>query len=189
MVGTLHVLSPAPTAGSLREAAHHVRRSCWLVWASPSLPSEHQESAALTQPCPVTTTRSAREQINHHNHKTDSFLDFFFWYLVIFNICDSVYVLQCDWLVFYCLAEFQFCIHLLSFYSVYCNEIKRAEGATEREREPSIEMWEDVARSNVDYLLLWQWVWILQAAGLLLFLNKASFFSRWSVDEDTHSWN
>lgn len=59
---------------------------------------------------------------------------------------------------------------------MYCNEIKRAEGATEREREPSNEMWEDVARSNVDYLLLWQWVWILQAAGLLLFLNKASFF-------------
>lgn len=47
----------------------------------------------------------------------------------------------------------------------------------ESEREPSIKMWENVARSNVDYLLLWQWVWILQAAGLLLFLNKAFFFS------------
>ncbi len=63
------------------------------------------------------------------------------------------------------------------FYSMYYNEIKRAEGAMESEREPSIKMWENVARSNVDYLLLWQWVWILQAVGLLLFLNKAFFFS------------
>lgn len=60
---------------------------------------------------------------------------------------------------------------------MYYNEIKRAEGGMESEREPSIKMWENVARSNVDYLLLWQWVWILQAAGLLLFLNKAFFFS------------
>lgn len=45
------------------------------------------------------------------------------------------------------------------------------------EREPGIKMWENVARSNVDYLLLWQWVWILQAAGLLLFLNKAFFLT------------
>lgn len=35
----------------------------------------------------------------------------------------------------------------------------------------------NVARSNVDYLLLWQWVWILQAVGLLLFLNKAFFLT------------
>lgn len=45
------------------------------------------------------------------------------------------------------------------------------------EREASIKMWENVAHSNVDYLLLWQWVWILQAAGLLLFLNKAFFLT------------
>ena len=63
------------------------------------------------------------------------------------------------------------------FYSMHCNEIKRAEGAMQSEREPSIKMWENVARSNVDYLLLWQWVWILQAAGLLLFLNKAFFLT------------
>lgn len=63
------------------------------------------------------------------------------------------------------------------FYSMYCNEIKRAEGAMESEREPSIKIWENVARSNVDYLLLWQWVWILRAAGLLLFLNKAFFLT------------
>lgn len=41
----------------------------------------------------------------------------------------------------------------------------------------TVKMWENAARSNVDYLLLWQWVWILQAARLLLFLNKAFFFS------------
>lgn len=64
---------------------------------------------------------------------------------------------------------------------MYYNEIKRAQGAWEDERELSIKMWENVARSNVDYLLLWQWVWILQAAGHLLFLNKAFFFltDRW----------
>lgn len=69
---------------------------------------------------------------------------------------------------------------------MYYNEIKRAQGAWEDERELSIKMWENVARSNVDYLLLWQWVWILQAAGHLLCLNKAFFFSHRSVDEDTH---
>lgn len=63
------------------------------------------------------------------------------------------------------------------FYSMYCNEIKRAEGAMESERERNIKMWENVARSNVDELLLWQCVWILQAAGLLLFLNKAFFLT------------
>jgi len=56
---------------------------------------------------------------------------------------------------------------------MYCNKMYNAEGAMESERESSIEMWENVARSNVDYLLLWRWFWILQAAGLLLFLNKA----------------
>lgn len=58
---------------------------------------------------------------------------------------------------------------------MHYNEIKRAAGATGSEQEPSIKMWENIACSNVDYLLLWQWDWILQAAGLLLFLNKAFF--------------
>lgn len=58
---------------------------------------------------------------------------------------------------------------------MFYTEIKRACGAKENKREASIKMWENAACSNVDYLLLWQCVWILQAAGLLLFLNKAIF--------------
>lgn len=58
---------------------------------------------------------------------------------------------------------------------MFYTKIKRAWGAKENEREASIKMWENAACSNVDYLLLWRCVWILRAAGLLLFLNKAIF--------------
>lgn len=58
---------------------------------------------------------------------------------------------------------------------IFYTEFKRAWGAKENEREASINMWENVTCSNVDYLLLWWCVWILRAAGLLLFLNKAIF--------------
>lgn len=40
---------------------------------------------------------------------------------------------------------------------MYYNKIKRAEGDMESVQEASIKMWENVAHSNVDYLLLWQW--------------------------------
>lgn len=75
----------------------------------------------------------------------------------------------CTWL------HFSIALNCCCSNSVYYIKIKRARGALENKREPSIKMWKNVACTNVDYLLLWQWVWILQAAGLLIFLNKAIF--------------
>lgn len=70
----------------------------------------------------------------------------------------SILVLHVIDLSFIIWLNFQYCIHLLLFLLMYYNEIKRAAGDMESEQEASIKMWENVARSNVDYLLLWQWV-------------------------------
>lgn len=155
-----------------------------LLWLSPSLPSEHEDQRP--QHCPALPQLPALLCTDKSFTPINYLCDF--WFLLNNNICDCVLRLHVIDLSSIIWLNFNILFICCCLYSMYYNEIKRAQGAWEDEWELSIKMWENVARSNVDYLLLWQWVWILQAAGRLLFLNKAFFFSHWS-DEDAHSWN
>lgn len=75
---------PTPTAGSLRNDAHHVRTSCRLVRGGPSSSGEHWESVTSTLPCPVTT------YVKHFIKKTEHgpLITVRTWYLHLI-ICDS----------------------------------------------------------------------------------------------------
>lgn len=54
-------------------------------------------------------------------------------------------------------------------------EMKNTQGAGESESR--LLTCNKMLHAQMLYLLLWQWVWILRAAGLLLFLNKAFFLT------------
>jgi len=198
---TFHTPCHAPTARSRGDTAHHLKMSRRLVWLSPLLPSEHRESTS-TLPHAVTNTMIPA-QIKHWKRSSVSvnLIHFSLFKLCQFttevisshftekskqaqfksNLFQS-HTIQFIVIQLYWMSPvstpwvYQYMWNILGvhiFWHMRYTEIKRARGATESERERSIKMWENVARSNVDYLLLWQWVWILQAAGL--FLNKAIF--------------
>lgn len=147
MVTSFHTLCPTSTAGSPWEAAYYVRTSRRLVWSGPSVIPQWTSkvrdlSTALSQPLWYVLC----SEIDKPPH--------YFWCLVNINmLCPCFLCMRLTCL--HCLVEFSIFIHFLLFYF---NEIKRVQGWFESEWETNIKMWENVARSNVDYLLLWQWV-------------------------------
>lgn len=152
-------LCPAPSVASLREAASHVRMSCRLVWASPSfIPRGHQESAFNT------THRSLAAPVMPPLVK-----HYYFWCYtsVVFLLFGFHILCVCCWFLTLC----------------FMIKIKRPEGGMKRKWEATLRCGKMLHAQMLTTCCHGNG--FLQAAGLLLFLNKA-FFSHWSRDEHTH---